>query len=270
MRYTEEQKKIFGNNVWARRQLLGMSKEDLANAYGCGVAMVNCWERGANVVPSDKMKELSRILKCSAHDLIRPYRIPQLSFSETTKVIEKKEEPVMCDADMIKAASEVFKNSYNSNEESNNDESNIEVEEEYTVYGHRVVDRVNKYLKDNNMSQNELSRRSSISNGTINRIVHGVLTNNNPYYTKMEEYLDSVETNASETKKMSKPEIKTTKVAEEHIAEEPKVEEKNSISDRMNAIYNTLFNALDEMDKLKADIDKIEKVTAMLKEIQGL
>ena len=269
MRYTEEQKKIFGDNVWARRQLLGMSKEDLANAYGCGVAMVNCWERGANVVPSDKMKELSRILKCSAHDLIRPYRIPQLSFSETSKVIEKKEEPVMCDADMIKAASEVFKNSYNSSEEFDNDEfyddvSNIETIEEDICF-HPVVDRVNKYLKDNNLSQQDLCRKIPMATSSMSRVVRGELRRNNPKYAEVERYLDSVE---AET--ICKSEAETTEIIKEQTTTEQKAEEKGSISERMNHIYNTLFNALDELDKLKADIDKIEKVTAMLKEIQGL
>ena len=272
MSFTVEQKKVFGENVWLRRHLLGMSKEELAKAYGVGVATINCYERGANIAPRNKMKSLSKILKCSVYELLRPYHAPKISFLMTNEIIEKKEDNTLSDEDTIKAASEVFINSCNSKEEFDN-MSNINAQED-SLYGHPVVDRVNKYLKDNNMSQSELARRASVSSGTMNRIVHGVLSRDNHYYVKIENYLNSVKNNA-DNKVDNTKEINTTRFnnienTKSINTEELKPQEKTSISDRMNDIYNTLFNALDEMDKLKADIDKIEKVTAMLKEIQGL
>lgn len=272
MSFTAEQKKVFGENVWLRRNLLGMSKEELAKAYGVGVATINCYERGANIAPRNKMKSLSKILKCSVYELLRPYHAPKISFLMTNEIIEKKEENILSDEDVIKAASEVFVNSYNSKEEFDN-MTNVNIKED-SLYGHPVVDRVNKYLKDNNMSQSELAKRASMSSGTMNRIVHGVLSRDNHYYVKIENYLNSVENNTN-NKVDNIKEINTTRFnnienTERINTEESKPQEKTSISDRMNSIYNTLFNALAELDELKADIDKIEKVTAMLKEIQGL
>ena len=180
IKYTEEQRKIIGENIWIRRNLLGMSTRELGEAYGCTPNMVNVWERGESVPPRDRIRELAKILKCSMHELHRAYNIPKLSFTETRSVVEKKEEPVMSDEEMVQAAAKVF----------------------------------------------------------------GV------------------------------PDTKPTVDVVEEVVEEPKPieqpKDKGSISDRMNQIYDTLFSALDEMDKLKADIAKIEKVTAMLKEIQGL
>jgi transcriptional regulator with XRE-family HTH domain len=179
--YTEEQKKIIGENIWIRRNLLGMSTKELAEACGCSAGMVNYWERGDSIPPIDRMKHLVKVLKCSRHDLHRIYHIPKLSFTEE-KVVEKKEEPVMSDEDMVKAAAEVFENAY--------------------------------------------------------------------------------------TEPVEVPGVEDVRPVEE--PKEVKPEVKASISDRLGAIYNTLFNALAELDELKADIGKIEKVTTMLKEIQGL
>ena len=181
--YTEEQKKIIGENIWIRRNLLGMSTKELAEACGCSAGMVNYWERGDSIPPIDRMKQLVKVLKCSRHDLHRIYHIPTLSFTEE-KVIENKEEPVMSDEDMVKAATEVFENAY------------------------------------------------------------------------------------IEPKIVEEPKVNVVEPLEE--PKEVKLEVKASISDRLGAIYNTLFNALAELDELKADIAKIEKVTTMLKEIQGL
>lgn len=183
MNYTDEQKRIVGENIWVRRELLGISREELGKACERGAAMVSCWERGANVPPPAKLKELTKILNCSMHDLHRPYHIPKLSFTEE-KVVEKKEEPVMSDEDMVKVATEVFENAY------------------------------------------------------------------------------------IEPKIVEEPKVNVVEPLEE--PKEVKPEVKASISDRLGAIYNTLFNALAELDELKADIGKIEKVTTMLKEIQGL
>ena len=228
--------------------------------------------------PKTKIKQLVKILKCSMHDLHRPYLMPKIGFTETNEIIEKKEEPIMSDEDMVKAASEVFMNSYNSN--NSDKESDIDVVKPISNVvknnvGHPVVNRVNKYLADNNMSQNELSRRTSISNGSINRICRGVLLSDNPHYTKIENYLNSVENNvevnaSNGTKNLHTTEVKDVEFVKEQVVEEPKTEEKATITDRMKHIYDTLFNALDELDKLKADIDKIEKISSMIKEIQGL
>lgn len=252
MNYTEEQKKLFGENVCIRREMLGMTKDELAEAYGCGRTAVSCWERGANVPKPNKIKTLARILQCSAHELFRPYRIPKISFIEE-RIIEKKEEPVMCDTDMIKAASQVFKNSYIE------DTSNIEKKE------HPVVARINSYMTDNDISQSELSRRTGIPLSTFNRVVHGALIYDNPTYARVEAYLDELEADNSNNYVENIDEVKTT---EEEKSQEEKSEKKGSISDRFNELYEVLFAALAELDELKADITKIEKVTAMIKEIQ--
>lgn len=189
MNYTDEQKRIVGENIWVRRELLGMSREELGKACERGAAMVSCWERGANVPPQAKLKELTKILNCSMHDLHRPYHIPKLSFTEE-KVVEKKEEPVMSDEDIVKAAAKVFD----------------------VPYANPIEQEPIEYIQD---------------------------------YTNIEQM-------------------------EQEVPKEVKPEVKASISDRLGAIYNTLFNALAELDELKVDIGKIEKVTTMLKEIQGL
>lgn len=182
MNYTKEQKQILGDNIWVRRVMLGMSRAELGEAYGCGVGTISYWERGASVPPRDRMRDLAKILNCSIHELHRPYRIPKLSFTETDKVIVKQEVPVT--SDIVSEASKVFIGSYT--------QSSVEA---------------------------------------------------------------------------VKPKVKPVK---EVKPVEVKPEEKGSISDRLNHIYDTLFNTLAELDELKGDIAKIEKVTTMLKEIQGL
>ena len=271
MSYTVEQKRIFAENVWLRRQMLGMSKEELAEACSCGTATINCWERGANIPPHPKMRELANILKCSIHDLFRIYNVPKLSFVDTNNVVKKKEEVIMSDEDIIKVASEVFKTPYV--------ETSVEIVDKHKK--HPVVDRVNKYLEDNQLSQNELAKRIHMSSASLNRVVRGMLIYNNPKYVKVEKYLDSVESNTpnetnetdlrlNETENKSASETKTVEIIKEQKTEDVRPKEKGSISERMSNIYDTLFNALAELDELKEDIAKIEKVTAMLKEIQGL
>lgn len=186
-KFTDKEKKIIGENIWVRRTLAGMSKEELGNAYGVGVSMVNIWERGATVPVRKKIKELAKILGCSAHELCRPYEIPKLSFTEVEDVkvkVKFEEEPVISDEDMVKAAAEVFENAY------------IEPKTEPI-----------------------------------------------PAYTAIEQ---------------------------EEIEPQVEKQEKLSLSERLNSLYETLFTTLDELDKLKEDITKVEQVTAMLKEIQGL
>lgn len=233
MDYTNEQKMILGENIWIRRQLLGMSKDDLAKAYGCGVSMVSCWERGANV--PGRIKDLSRLLNCSIHELHRQYQMPKLSFVETGRVIEKKEEPVMSDEELVKAASEAFENAY------------IEpiVEQEK----HPVVDRLNKYMQEQNIGDYKMSKLSGISAGTTYRMKNGLLSYNNKFHKRMEEFLDRVENTTDEVSTVEDTQVK------------------GSIASRFDSIYNTLFKALEDLDELKADVDKIEKVIAMLKNI---
>lgn len=185
--FTSKEKKIIGNNIWVRRNLAGMSTKDLAEVYGVTSNAVNVWERGEFVPPHNKIKEVAKILGCSAHDLCRPYEIPKLSFTEVEEVkvkVKFESEPVMSDEDMVKAAAEVFENAY------------IEPKAEPI-----------------------------------------------PAYTVIEQ-------------EKAEPQIEKV--------------EKLSLSERLNGLYETLFATLDELDKLKVDIAKVEQVTAMLKEIQGL
>ena len=263
MVYTEEKKKILGDNIWMRREALSIPREVLADKLQIAKETLGKWENG-HIVPNKKnLSKLTKILKCSKHDLHRPCSIPKISVIEEKEVVEKKEEPVMCDADIIKAASEAFKNSYT--------ETSIETVEKYNS-SHPVVERVNKYLADNDMSQNELARRLSMSSASLNRVVHGVLLNDNPKYAKVEKYLDNIEkTNANNNiENVRQLEIKFEEPIKEQKIEENKSVEKASLSERLNGLYDTLFNTLAELDELKQDIAKIEKVTAMLKEIQGL
>lgn len=277
MVYTEEKKKILGKNIWIRRECMSISRTELANRTNVTREVIGKWELGKHVPTKERLNELTKIFKCSKHDLHRPYNIPKLSLVETKEIIQKEEEPIMCDADIIKAATNVFKNSFT--------EPSVETVKtvEKPTYGHPVVDRVNKYLSDNDMSQYELAKKLSMSPASLNRVVHGVLLCNHPNYIKVEKYLDDIEevNENVNTKNMCQLEIKfdepikeepikEEKLEEVKRTEENKSKEKGSLSDRFNIIYNTLFKALEDLDELKADIDKIEKVTSMLKEIQGL
>lgn len=53
-----------GLRVRARRKLLGMSQEKLADALGLTFQQVQKYERGANRVSASKLYEISRSLKC--------------------------------------------------------------------------------------------------------------------------------------------------------------------------------------------------------------
>ena len=269
MVYTEEKKKILGDNIWMRREALSIPREALADKLQIAKETLGKWENGHIVPSKENLSKLTKILKCSKHDLHRPCSIPKISIIEEKEVVEKKEEPVMCDADIIKAASEAFKNSYT--------ETSIEAVEtvksvKENVQRHPVVERVNKYLIDNNMSQYELSKKLSMSSAGFNRVVRGVLSYNHPNYTKVEKYLDNIEgvNMNNNTENVQQLEIKFEEPIKEQKIEENKIVEKASLSERLTGLYDTLFNTLAELDELKQDIAKIEKVTAMLKEIQGL
>lgn len=238
MNYTEEQKRILGENIWIRRQIAGVSKEDLAKVYGCCASLVSRWERGLSVPRPEKLRDIAMALNCSIHELHRPYRMPKLSFVETAKVIESKKEPVMSDEETIKAASEVFDNAYISNSE------NKVKHTEQPIEQHPVTKRLNNYMQKNNIGDYRLSKLSGISSGTIYRMRNGLLKPTNKFYKDMENFLNKIESSQSEVQQC-----------------------KGSISDRFNSIYSTLHKALEDLDELKADIEKINKATALLKDI---
>lgn len=238
MNYTEEQKRILGENIWIRRQISGVSKEDLAKVYGCCASLVSRWERGSSVPQPEKLRDIAMALNCSIHELHRPYRMPKLSFVETAKVIESKKEPVMSDEETIKAASEVFDNAYISNS------TNKVQHTEQPIEQHPVTKRLNNYMQKNNIGDYRLSKLSGISSGTIYRMRNGLLKPNNKFYKDMEDFLNKIENSQSEEQQC-----------------------KGSISDRFSSIYNTLHKALEDLDELKADIEKINKATALLKDI---
>ena len=238
MNYTEEQKRILGENIWIRRQIAGVSKEELAKVYGCCDSLVSRWERGLSVPQQEKLRDIATALNCSIHELHRPYRMPKLSFVETAKVIESKKERVMSDEETIKAASEVFDNAYISNSENKVKHTEQHIEQ------HPVTKRLNSYMQKNNIGDYRLSKLSGISSGTIYRIRNGLLKPTNKFYKDMENFLNKIESSQSEEQQC-----------------------KGSISDRFNSIYNTLHKALEDLDELKADIEKINKATALLKDI---
>ena len=238
MNYTEEQKRILGENIWIRRQIAGVSKEDLAKVYGCCASLVSRWERGSSVPQPEKLRDIAMALNCSIHELHRPYRMPKLSFVETAKVIESKKEPVMSDEETIKAAAEVFDNAYISNSE------NKVKHTEQPIEQHPVTKRLNSYMQKNNIGDYRLSKLSGISSGTIYRMRNGLLKPTNKFYKDMDDFLNKIESSQSEEQQC-----------------------KGSISDRFNSIYSTLHKALEDLDELKADIEKINKATALLKDI---
>lgn len=273
MNYTEAKKKILSENIWARREALSMSRDELADKLGIIKDTLSKWENGHIIPNKENLSQLAKIFKCSKHDLHRPFNMPKINLVEVNKVVEKKEESVMCDADMIRAASEVFKNAYvETTIDSVKDDINTEEPTKEEIYKQKIMARTKKYLSDNNMAQLDLSRKIPVSTATLNRAIRGVLSCNSSIYKRIEEYLDNVEANANASKPTNDvylTEVKITEpIKEEHKAEI--VAEKDSIANRFNRIYDTLFNAMAELDELRNDIIKIEKATALLKEIQGL
>ena len=253
MNYTETKKKILANNIWVRRELLGKSKDDLANLLGCTNATISNWERGATIPTKKALRELSKIFKCSINDLHREYKIPTINFSGQS-MYREKEEQIMLDSDIISSAKEVFKNSYT--------ESSAPIIEEKQ---HPVVKRLNEYMTHTGLGSYTISNASGISSGTIHRIKNGALKYDNKYYRLMEEYLDSVET--SDNNNTAEPDTKPEET-EVVVDTTPEPVDKGSIADRLNTIYDALFNALSDLDELKADIAKVEKVTSLLKELK--
>ena len=276
MNYTEAKKKTLGENIWMRRESLSMSRDGLANLLGITKDALSKWENGHTIPNKENLSKLTKIFKCSKHDLHRPCSIPKISLIETKEVIEKKEEPTMCDADMIRAASEVFKNAYvettiDSVKDNINTVDDIQPTKE-EIYKQKIMARTNEYLLNTKMTQLELAKRIPMPPSTVNRLIRGVLPSSNANYKKMEEYLNNVETNSNASEPINNVCLTEVKIVEP-IKEEHKAEivaEKDSIANRFNRIYDTLFNAMAELDELRNDIVKIEKATALLKEIQGL
>lgn len=276
MNYTESKKKMLGENIWMRRESMSMSRDELADRLGIIKDTLSKWENGHITPSKDNLSKLTKIFKCSKHELHRPCSIPKISLIETKEVVERKEEPTMCDADMIRAASEVFKNAYvESSVDSVKDNINTEDDIQPTkeeIYKQKIIARTKKYLSDNNMAQLDLSRKIPMSTATLNRAIRNVLPCNSIAYKRIEEYLNNVEANANTNESANNiclTEVKITEpIKEEHKAEI--VTEKDSIANRFNRIYDTLFNAMAELDELRNDIVKIEKATSLLKEIKGL
>ena len=272
MNYTESKKKMLGENIWMRREAMSMSRDELADRLGIIKDTLSKWENGHMIPSKENLSKLTKVFKCSKHELHRPCSIPKISLIETKAVVERKEEPTMCDADMIRAASEVFKNAY---VETTSEQPTLDLVKEDTCnqqeeYARRVIERTNRYLTNNKMSQFDFAMRTSLAPATVSRALRGLLPCTNSSYTKMDEYLNNIETSANnQVENTSLPEVKVVETARtEHKAEI--VTEKDSIANRFNRIYDTLFNAMAELDELRNDIVKIEKATSLLKEIKGL
>lgn len=261
MVYTDEKKKILGKNVWRRREVLGLTRKELGDKCGVRQETVSNWELGKYPPTSDNLNKLTKIFGCSKHDLHRTYNIPVLKLHDTKQVEKTKDEPVEYE----------FK--FDSEYPSIVIKSADPIKEEPKKEIHPVTERLNRYIEDNGLTIHQLAKMSGISSGMLWRVRNDEIANpDGPAYKKVAEYLDStvVDKNKSGGVKVgSGPEPYKCK---EQPVQEPTtpVKEKGSISERLNDIYDTLFNAMAELDELKADIAKIEKVTAMLKEIQGL
>jgi len=57
-----------------RRKAAGMTMEDLANAIGCTLQAVGCWERGETLPTADRLPEIARALGCTIDDLYQEYQ----------------------------------------------------------------------------------------------------------------------------------------------------------------------------------------------------
>ena len=245
MVYTDEKKKILGKNIWRRREILGLTRKELSDKCGVRQETVSNWEGGKFPPTSDNLNKLTKIFGCSKHDLHRTYNIPVLKLHDAKQVEKTKDEPVEYE----------FK--FDSEHPSIVIKSADPIKEEPKKEIHPVTERLNRYLNDNNLTIHQLAKTSGISSGMLWRVRNGEIANpDGPAYKKVAEYLDSA--------------VKNELQAPEPAVAQTPVKEKGSISERLNDIYDTLFNAMAELDELKADIAKIEKVAAMLKEIQGL
>lgn len=237
MVYTEEQKQILGENIWVRREMLNKSTVELGQELGVRRNTVRTWERGVCVPEKDTLRKLSKIFGCSINDLHRKYRVPSINLVEEKKI----------DAP-----------------------ANIKHKPEQRMI-HPVAARLSKYLANNHISQYKFADMAGMSSGTVWRVKNSELDWGSEYYTKVDLFLDSVEKPSTEPETIDDtPEIELEPVPENESQKPNPAANPGSISERLNDVYDTLFNALDELDKLKADIAKIERVTSLLKEIQGL
>lgn len=275
MVYTDEKKKILGKNIWLRRECSNMTRNELASKLGVRHESVINWENGKCPPTKDSLFKLTKIFKCSKNDLHRQSNIPVLKLIDDPKVGgQTKNTPIEYEFKIVDNKPIV---SIKSEEPETKSEELIVESVEEVKEVHPVTARLREYLRDNNMSAHRFSRESGISSGSVWRVENGLLKNfDNPIYEKVDAYLDKVscvkEVNEVDNEVETNPDSVSVECKEEQPVQPSTLieKEKASLSDRLNTIYNTLFNSLAELDELAQDIAKIEKVTAMLKEIQGL
>lgn len=267
MVYTDEKKRILGENIWMRREVASMSRDELARKMHVTRETLGKWENGYIVPSKENLFRLTKIFDCSKHDLHRPYTIPVIKLIDEPKKVESKWEDRFAPEYELQMVDDEPIIAIKSDEPV--------LEEPKNAGSHPVTVRLNKYLEENKMTQHGFAKISGVSSGDVWRVKNGAVKNpNGPAYKKVEAYLDKVEglEKSGGVKVGSGPE--PYKCKEQPVQEEPvesaKPVEKGSLTDRLDILYETLFNTLAELDELRADISKIEKVTAMLKEIQGL
>lgn len=243
MGYDEKTKEILGKNIWRRREVLGLSREQLEKKVEVSRGVVSDWEKGKYIPARVKIKLLSKALRCSINDLFSEQRMTVLNHA-SAKVVEEADvkKDVVIDDVVV-------------------DEPTVEATVEVNKDVLRVSDKLNKYIEDNNISIYALSKNSGVSNGTIWRVQNKKTSYTNKV-KELEAYLDNIEVIKEPIiiEPINEPVEPTKEPLKTDIT-------KGSISDRLEIIYNTLFNSLAELDELKQDIAKIEKVTTLLKQI---
>lgn len=226
MTYDEKTKQTLGSNIWTRREVLGLSRGELAERLGVGRETVSHWELGKVAPNKDRIRSISKELKCSINDLFSTHRVAVLNMSHINTVTEPSIE------------------------------ENVDVVNDFDVNDDivRVSDKLNEYMSKHNLTGYEMAKQSGVSNGTLWRIKNKKTNTYSEPVKQLEKWLDEVD-------KVEEPkqEPKQEPVKDDVV--------KGSISDRLNIIYDTLFNSLAELDELKQDIAKIEKVTTLLKQI---
>lgn len=60
-----------GGNIRARRQALGMTQENLANALGLGRSMIAQIERGSKIPNLMLGRDIARVLQCDLEELVK-------------------------------------------------------------------------------------------------------------------------------------------------------------------------------------------------------
>jgi transcriptional regulator with XRE-family HTH domain len=201
---------------------------------------------GEQTPSKDRIKAISKILNCSINDLFSERRIAVLNMTGDTIVNESVIEDIKEDKDDIK----------------------VEVNADIL----RVSKKLNRFLDKNNVSLYSIASQLDLSTCTVWNIKNKTMKTYNDKAKKLEDYLDYMESESIA------PIKELNKELNKELVEEPIVEvkretpsiENQSICDKLNSIYDTLFNSLADLDELKESIAKLEKVNTLLKEIQGL